>query len=134
MSDKTSTIIIPNNKNYPRRTVVIAQNLSTLGSSPFYVDLGQYQVDFVPNKVIVRQLLYSNIAGTDTGIFLLYSSLANGNIGCVYTSSTQAINQNPGTEIIIYSFQRQITFSLGIGSSGNAPTGYLAMTLEFVRE
>ena len=140
MSDKTLTEVVRNNKQVSRRTVVLTQNLSSIGISPFYLDLGNYQVDFIPNKVIIRQILYTNIAGTDNGIFLLNSSLTNNNIAAVYYG-IQGVSQTPESEFPIYSSQRQIWFSLspaisgqfGSGSNG-APTGLIAITLEFIRD
>ena len=50
-----------------RKTVVVNQPLAT--SSSFTVNLQQQQIGFDPKYVIIRQLLYCNVAGADAGTF-----------------------------------------------------------------
>jgi hypothetical protein len=136
----SSTINVPNNRQISRRTAVITQNLSTVGVQPWIIDLSSYQIDFIPTKMIIRQILYTNIAGTDNGIFLLRCNLAENNVAAIYYG-IQGVSQSPETELNIFSYQRQVEFQLvpaisgsfGSGTNG-APTGLIALTLEFLRE
>ena len=120
-----------------RRTVVLNQNLSTLGSGVFTLDLRQYQIAFVPTRMFIRQILYSNIAGGDNGIFSLWCSIPNQHVAALYVG-IQANSQMPETCIPIYAYSQNINFhldtvlpgSFGTGTNG-APTGFLTVTLEF---
>ena len=136
----SATINVPNNKQISRRTAVITQSLAVIGVQPWIIDMSSYQIDFIPTKMIIRQILYTNISGTDNGIFLLRCNLAEGNVAAIYYG-IQGVSQSPETELNIYSYQRQVEFQLvpaiagsfGSGTNG-APTGLIALTLEFIRE
>lgn len=123
------------NNDRVRQTIVVNQNLATLGSLSFFVNLDQYQIPFTPSKLIVRQLIYCNISGVDTGTFLLWSNITNQYIGACYVG-IQSIGQFPETIINLTNSSRNYEFRLSpalstFTPSGN-PTGNLTMTLEFV--
>ena len=112
-----------------RKTVVVNQAI-TAGSS-FNVDLRQ--VSFLPKYVIVKQLLYSNIAGTDNGTYLLWSDLTGGYIGAVYVG-IQGVGLMPMTTIPFTSPQQNLMFRLEKANAAFPdPTGLLTMVLEFVQ-
>ena len=66
-----------------RRTVVVTQDMSLIGTLPFQVNLQYNQVDFVPTRMVIRQISYVNqLTGpsptsltTEQGIYTLYCSL-----------------------------------------------------------
>ena len=114
-----------------RQTVIINQNIST--SASFNLNINNV-CSFIPTKVIIRQLLYCNIAGNDTGIFLLWSSIASSFIGAVYVG-IQANSHQPNSEININTFTNSFDFRLErANTSFVVPSGQLCLTLEFVRE
>jgi hypothetical protein len=130
----------------PRRTVVIGQSLATLGGGAFQVDLQQYQMDFIPTRMAIRQLAYVNLAtndalGTDQGIFNIYCSLAHQPIAFVLCNPL-GLTATPEQVINIPSFTRTIEFQVQTTVSSYytsgvdtiplpAPTGFLSMSLEF---
>ena len=123
-----------------RQVVTINQSFVTQANTPFYVNLDSHQVDFIATHVIVRQVLYSNVGlNADSGIFNLWSDLLGKNIISVAAGPFTTISC-PETIIPIYTFKKNITFVLDtalVGNFGtgisNAPTGFLSVTLEFVR-
>ncbi len=121
----------------PRKVVVVNQDLSLTSASgvgSFNVDLIAKGVSFVPQKMIVRQLIYSNIAGTDLGTYLIWSNLANDFIGCVYVG-IQGDSTAPLTEIPLYlnNSVQGCRFTITPANAAfHAVTGQLTMTLEFI--
>ena len=112
----------------PRRTIVVNQSMAT--ATNFTVSMQPY-VHFVPTHVIIRQLLYSNVAGTDNGTYLIWSSLAQDYIAAVYVG-IQGVALNPQTMIPIAAFQNQINFNVTPANAAfTGPTGQLTMVLEF---
>lgn len=113
------------------KTVVI--NQSMLSSNTFTVNFDT-SFGFQPKQVIIRQMVYTNIAGADSGTYLVWSSLTNDYVGAVYVGIQGCIT-NPGTVLSIPIVQPSITFRL-IGALPQAyvigPSGLLTMTLEFV--
>lgn len=114
----------------PRSTIVINQSVAV--SNPFTINLGNLGIRFPAKKMVIRQLLYCNIAGTDNGIYTLYSSLTGSNIASVYVG-VQGTSQNPQSEFPISTFTPMIEFRLSpTASAFPTPSGMLSMTLEFV--
>lgn len=114
-----------------RSTLVINQSMA--GNNTLSVDI-QNRVGFHPKKIIIRQLLYANIAGTDMGTYLLYSSLNNGYIGAIYVG-IQSTPVFPETILDNPNAFGGIVFRLDPGhTSFSTPTGLLTMTLECLSE
>ncbi len=115
-----------------RRTVVVNQAIAT--SSSFTVNLQQQQVGFVPKHVIIRQLLYCNVAGTDAGTYLIWSDLVGGYVGAVFVG-IQGISLMPMTTIPFPSPRQAITFRIEKANGAFPdPTGQLTMVLEFAQD
>src|SRR5690348_8131436 len=91
-----------------RQTVIVNQSLAT--SKAFTLNLKQV-CSFIPSKVIIRQLLYCNIAAADSGIYLLYSSLANAYVAAGYIG-IQGLAHSPESEIAVPHFTNSIDFRL----------------------
>jgi hypothetical protein len=114
------------------RTIIVNQSLAA--SSSFSVNTQQNGISFIPSMVIIKQILYCNIAGADNGIFLLWSSLTSDNVAAFYTG-IQGVSDTPATIIPLGlgSNYQNIAFHV---SSANAvwanPTGQLTLTLEFI--
>ena len=114
-----------------RKVVVVNQSLAS--TSSFVLNL-QQRVGFLPKSVIVRQLIYSNIAGADFGTYLIWSDLTWGHIGAVYMG-IQGIGMMPMTTIPFTSPQQAITFRIEKANAAFPdPSGQLTMVLEFVQE
>ena len=115
-----------------RKTVVINQSLAT--SSSFNVNL-MPELQFVPKKVIVRQLLYANIAGADNGTYLISSSLtSNSYFGAVYIG-IQGVSHFPETVINLPNHQQYTSISFNVvpaNAAYGAATGNLTLVLEFI--
>ncbi len=132
-----------------RRTVVVIQNLRDIGSQPFQVNLQQNQVDFVPTRMVIRQVAYANtivpgsvpgVLGSDQGIFTIYSSVSRqpaafvtvGPLGI--TATTEQVLNIPTYNPVI-EFAVQVTDS-SVTSVGFAtvpllqPTGLIALSIE----
>ena len=113
-----------------RKVVVVNQSLAS--TSSFTLNLQQNQVGFLPKYVIIRQISYVNIAGADTGIFLIWSDLTGGYIGA-FKMGIQGIALNPMTKIPFTSPQRNIAFRIEKANAAfTGPSGQLTMVLEFV--
>jgi hypothetical protein len=93
------------------------------------------QVYFDPKYMIIRQLLYSQIAGADTGTYLIKSDLPNTDyIGAVYLG-IQGTSHMPESIITLPDFVQTINFQLVPGHTTFAgPSGLLTMVLEFCTE
>ena len=114
-----------------RKTVVVNQSLAT--SNTFILNL-QQKVSFLPKYVIVKQLLYCNIVGTDNGTYLIWSDLCSDYIGAVYMG-IQGVSLTPMTNIPITSQHQSITFRVESANPAfTGPSGQLTMVLEFVQE
>lgn len=113
-----------------RRTLVI--NQSMVSANPWNVDISS-AVGFTPKYVIVRQLCYANVAGTDSGIYLLWSNLNNGShIGAFYCG-IQGTSSCPNNIIPIGVPLQNIQFNLTAANSAFVnPTGQISLVLEFV--
>ena len=136
-----------------RRTVIVTQDLSSIGSQPFQVNLQQYQIDFIPTRMVLRQIAYVNMIpggaalgnlGTDEGIFTVWSSVSRQamafiNVGPLgITATTEQVINLPA-------FSQSVEFTVNttpssVAASGIAltpfatltqPTGFVAMALEF---
>ncbi len=115
-----------------RKTVVVNQALAT--SSSFEVNLQQQQIGFDPKYVIIRQLLYCNVAGTDAGTYLIWSDLVGGYVGAVYVG-IQGVSLMPMTTIPFTSPRQSISFRVERANAAFAnPTGQLTMVLEFAQD
>ena len=115
--------------NKPRRTIIVNQTLTT---SNFIVDLNQNQISFDPKVMIVKQILYSNIAGNDSGTYLLYSDLTGNNIAAFYVG-IQGVVCIPETIVPIRGFPKTINFIVTPANANfTGPTGQLTITLEFI--
>ena len=115
-----------------RNTVVVNQPLAT--SSSFTVNLQQQQIGFDPKYVIIRQLLYCNVAGADAGTYLIWSDLVGDYVGAVYVG-IQGVSLMPMTMIPFTSPRQSITFRIEKANAAFAnPSGQLTMVLEFVQE
>lgn len=113
-----------------RSTIVINQSMT--GNNPFTANLTN--IGFVPRKIIIRQIVYANIAGADIGTYLLYCSLTGGYVGAIYLG-IQALSSFPETIIELASCQPNVQFRLDPGHSSFAtPTGLLTLTLECISE
>jgi hypothetical protein len=112
-----------------RKTVVINQSLAT--SNTFTFPLYQH-LHFTPRYMIIRSILYANIAGADLGTYLIYSDLTSNNIGAFYVG-IQANSHFPETTLQIVNPISQIIFTITPANTAfTGPTGQLTMTLEFV--
>jgi hypothetical protein len=113
-----------------RKTLVVNQSLAT--SSQFTVNVSQ-NITFVPKYVIVRQLLYTNIAGGDNGTYLLRSDMSSAPYwGAIYTG-IQSVGLEPQTIIALQTCPAQITFTLVPANTAfTGPTGQVTMVLEVV--
>lgn len=122
------------NFQIPNKTIIISQSLTT--STSFTVDLHTRGLNFIPKYVIVRQLIYANVAGNDNGTFLIWSSLVNDFIAAVYVG-VQSDVQTPQTIIPITHYTPSVHFNVTAADGtfndpvALAPTGNLTMTLEF---
>jgi len=113
-----------------RRTVVINQAMSA--SSSFNVDISS-AVGFTPKYMIIRQICYANVAGTDSGTYLLWTNLNGGfNVAAFYVG-IQGVMSNPQNIITMGSPTQNIQFNLQPANTAFVnPTGQLTMVLEFV--
>lgn len=112
-----------------RATIVINQSLAT--SNSFSLNLSTLGIRFPATKMIVRQLLYCNIAGTDNGVYTLYSSLTGSSVASVYVG-IQGVALCPQSEFLISTFTPMIEFRLASTNAAfTGPTGMLSLTLEF---
>lgn len=137
----------------PRRTVIVNQSLATIGSNAFQVNLQSNQVDFIPTRMAVRQIAYTNlpiggspgVQGSDQGIFQVYCSLANQPICIVAVGSGLGFISTPEQVINILNYNPILELAVqntGVGSLTNgavpgqvqtlsAPTGFISLALEF---
>jgi len=113
----------------PRKTIIVNQNMGT--GTNFIV---KPYLSFTPKFCIVRQLIYANTnSSTDSGTFLIWSSLANDYIGACYVG-IQSVGLMPETMLLITSPVEQIQFNVTSANTANftGPTGgQLTMVLEF---
>ena len=115
-----------------RRTVVVNQTLS-VASPSFTLNVG-HLVNFIPKYMIIRQLLYCNIAGIDNGTFLIWSSIVSDYIGAVYVG-IQGVGLMPETVVSLPLQTQSIDFRVVPANAAfTGPTGQLTMTLEFVQD
>lgn len=118
------------NHTEPRKTIVINQSLAT--SSTFTVNIYP-SVQFVPSKIILRQMLYCNIAGADAGTYLLWCDLTGDYVAAVYVG-IQGVYMNPETIIPLFSPVTSITFRLDRANTAFPnPSGQITLTLEFAK-
>ena len=114
-----------------RKTVVVNQSLAT--SAQFTVNLMPL-VHFLPTQVIIRQILYANIAGTDNGTYLLWSNVQNSYIGAFYVG-IQGVGLMPESTFSLTSPLPSIDFRVDPANAAfTGPTGQFTMVMEFVRE
>lgn len=112
-----------------RRTVIVNQAMTA--ANPFNVNASD--VNFTPQYLIIRQLLYSNVAGTDAGTYLLWSNLQNGGHCAAVYIGIQGVSVMPQTIIPIGMPIQNIQFNLIPANVAFAnPTGQLTLVLEFV--
>ena len=115
--------------SHARKTIIVNQSLATSNSFTYSL-LGK--LNFQPKKMIIRQILYCNIAGADLGTYLLSSNLTQDNIAAVYVG-IQGNSHNPESEIDITNDTHQIQFTLTPANAAfTGPTGQLTLTIEFV--
>lgn len=113
-----------------RSTIVVNQSMT--GNNPFTANLTN--IGFVPRKIIIRQIVYANISGTDLGTYLLYCSLTGGYVGAIYVG-IQGTPSFPETVIELTSCQPNVQFRLDPANSAfTTPTGQLTITLECLSE
>ena len=114
-----------------RKTVVVNQNLAT--SAQFTVNLMPL-VHFTPQEVIIRQILYANIAGADSGSYLLWSSLQNSYISAFYIG-VQGVGLSSESIISVPQFSSSIDFRVDPANAAfTGPTGQFTMVMEFIME
>lgn len=114
-----------------KQTVVVNQSMT--GNNPFSFNLSN-QLGFTPKKIIIRQVVYANIAGADLGTYLLWCSLTNRYIGSIYVG-IQATPSFPLTEIDNLQSTGSVIFRLDPANAAfTAPTGNLTITLECVSD
>jgi hypothetical protein len=114
-----------------RETVIINQSLAT--SSLFTFNVLQ-NVQFQPKYMIIRQILYSNIAGTDSGTYLLWSNVTSSYIGAFYIG-IQGVVSMPESIIKFPTYFSTIDFRIDRANSAfNNPSGQLTITIEFVKD
>ena len=95
------------------------------------MNLLPHNLTFAPSRIIIRQLLYTNIAGTDNGIYLIWSDITQSHIGAVYMG-IQGVGLMPETIINLTSVHNQLTFTVTPANTAfTGPTGQLVMVLEF---
>ena len=112
-----------------RKTVVINQSLAT--SAQFTVNLMPL-VHFTPQEVIIRQILYANIAGADSGSYLLWSSLQNSYISAFYIG-VQGVGLMPESTFSLTSPLLSIDFRVDPANAAfTGPTGQFTMVMEFI--
>jgi hypothetical protein len=114
-----------------RKTVVVNQNLSA--SAQFTLNI-QPLVHFTPTEVIIRQILYSNIAGADNGTYLVWSSVQSTYIAAFYVG-IQGVGLMPESVISLPQYTSSIDFRIEPANAAfTGPTGQLTMVLEFIRD
>ena len=112
----------------PRKTLVV--NQSMVASNTFTVDM-KHHLTFQPKHMCIKQLIYANIAGTDLGTYLLWSSVHNDFVGALYIG-IQSAPTSPDTIISLHQFTDTIQFMLTPANGAYVtPTGNLTLTLEF---
>jgi hypothetical protein len=112
------------------QTIVINQSLAA--SNLFSINLQGHGIHFQPTKMIIRQILYSNIAGADMGTYLLWSSMFGRDIAAIYVG-IQGVSLNPQSVFTITAFSPSIDFRLTAANAAfTGPTGNLTLTLEFI--
>lgn len=111
-----------------RKTSVINQSLAT--SNTFTINICR-EAHWQPRYMIIRQVLYSNIAGADSGTYLIWCSLLSDYIGAFYVG-IQGVSHAPETIISLESFQPTVDFRITPANAAfTGPTGQLTMTVEF---
>lgn len=112
-----------------RKTVVVNQSLATSGSFSYNFEPNLH---FKPRYAIIKQILYSNIAGSDSGTFLIWSSFSSSHIGAFYIG-IQANSHFPETKLTLTTPNVQsvdfIVTPANVAFTG--PTGQITMTIEF---
>ena len=116
----------------PRRTVVVNQAMAD--GTTFHLNLAHH-VGFAARYLILRQLIYSNVAGNDNGIYLLSADMSPpGNIAAVYIGIQ---GQSITSECIftLAPYRQSIAFTISPANVAfPAPSGHLTMVLEFVSD
>lgn len=121
------------NNDRTRQTIVVNQSLSSLGSRSIFVDLDSYQISFNPSKMIIRQLIYCNIAGTDQGTYLLWCNITGQYVGACYVGIQSNAFMPSSIVNLAQANNRNVEFRLDAGNAAFVtPTGNLTITLEFV--
>ena len=135
-----------------RRTVVVTQDMSLVRTLPFQVNLQYNQVDFVPTRMVIRQISYVNqLIGpspssltTEQGIYTLYCSLSRQPVAFI-TCGPLLLTATTEQVINIPTYNPVIEFTLNPTNSSTeatdpisefsqlvtSPKGFLAMSLEF---
>lgn len=116
------------NKNHQLLTV---NKTLTATANAFTVNVWQF-VKGKKSQMIIRQLQYSNIAGADSGIYLIWCSLTSNYIGSVYVG-IQGVSLTPGTTLSLPENLQSMDFRI-VPANGafTGPTGQFCMTLEFI--
>lgn len=137
-----------------RKTIIVTSCLNTTpgtgintnGDIAFTINIRDtpYNVNFTPDHVIVKQVMYSNwvytgtTATTDSGIFLITSDIPNAEQFALAYVGTQGVSSNPLSDMVYKFSQTQINFTVSTTApttgSQIGPNGILAMTLEFTKE
>lgn len=134
-----------------RRTVIVTQSFRGAVNGSFVVNLDQYQIGFIPTRMVLRQLAYvntidpaTNFLGTDQGIFVLWCSASKAPIAFI-NSGPLGIVATTEQVINLYLYSPILEFNLLVTSSsvdavtvGNVttnalltvPTGFLALSIE----
>lgn len=110
-----------------RKTVILNQSLEASSSFTF-----NHHVSFPVSKIVIKQVLYSNVSANDNGIYLLWSSLTSSDIAAFYLG-IQGVSHNPETTIPVSGLQQSIMFNVHPANAAFlGPTGQICLTLEFI--
>lgn len=113
----------------PRKTLIDNHNIAVNGATWTI----RTNLAFVPQALVIKQTIYANIAGTDSGIYLLKADFAPESE--YVTSLYVGIQSNIQMPMSVFNVNKpleNITFSLVPANTTYVnPTGQIAITLEF---
>ena len=113
-----------------RKTIVVNQTLS-IANPAFSINLNS--LSFKPTYMIIRQLLYCNVAGADSGTYLIWSNISSDYLAAVYVG-IQGVSLCPETICPLGIGCQTLNFRVTPANVAfGGPTGQLTMVLEFVQ-
>jgi len=118
---------------YPRKTIVISQNLATSTSFTINLRTNPYNLEFIPRYMIVRQIAYApSTSDSGNSLYMIQTNLSNIEyIGCVYYG-IQANSHFPMSVNLLPLNTQSISFTItNAVTANNAPSGYINLVLEF---